>query len=97
MEVGMKDIKKMVLDMVMENFIINKEASMKDNGKIIKCTAMENCIIATENSHMKVSGTKMNLMVLEKFIMINQRCWTEVLIIQTLTILNNNGFIMMAS
>jgi uncharacterized Zn-binding protein involved in type VI secretion len=97
MEVGMKDIRKTVLDKVMENFIINKEAFMKENGKIIKCTVTENCIIATGSSHMKVSGTKMNLMVSEKFITTNLQCSTEVLIIQTLTILNSNGFTTMAS
>jgi alpha-D-ribose 1-methylphosphonate 5-triphosphate synthase subunit PhnL len=75
----------------MANFIIKKGASMMGNGKIIKCTAMENYSIAMGNLHMKASGMKISLMGLEKFIMINLRCSTVVLITPILTISNSNG------
>lgn len=91
----MKDIKRMEVDMAMENFIINKEVFMMDNGKIIKCMAMVNCITVMGNQLMKDNGLKMNLMVQERYIMISQQCLMEVLIIPILIILNNNGFIMM--
>lgn len=89
LEVDMKALRKMELEMAEENSSIKMEDTMMENGKIIKCMVGESYFTKETNQLMKEIGPMINFMAMAKYIMIalwknNKALTFQILICQTI-------------